>query len=63
MCVYVYICLQDAAANNRLTSATYQRLMVACVFKNVGFLLAFAQVGANTSFFLTNARMARWMEV
>lgn len=38
----VEYCLQDAAANSRLTSATYQRLMVACVFKSVGYLIAFS---------------------
>jgi hypothetical protein len=35
---------QDAAANGRLGSATYQRLLVAVLAKNVTYLLAFALV-------------------
>lgn len=35
---------QDAADNERLTSTTYQRLMLACGVKSLGYLAAFAQV-------------------
>lgn len=36
--------VQDAADNERLTSTTYQRLMLACGVKSLGYLAAFAQV-------------------
>ncbi|KAJ9511790.1 hypothetical protein QJQ45_022643, partial [Haematococcus lacustris] len=40
----VEYCLMDAAANDRLGSATYQRLMLGCAAKSAGFLAAFVQV-------------------
>lgn len=41
----VEFCLKDAADNNRLTSLTYQRLMLGCSIKSAGYLAAFLQAG------------------